>query len=478
MFYLKIKSFIDDVCNQIKYKPARNDIAEELQIHIEDIKDSYLCKGYQEKEAEEKAVEQMGKAEEIGKKLNKIHRPQLDWKLLILICVLICFGFLVALNRGFEKIADPERVSDYIGTTLSATFGAYTFTLIIGGLCSAVIYLIDYRKFSKYSLLMYIIATLLNVTAYMYGVPLAGNVLWGLPIIQVSPIIITIPLYVISFIGFINNRIKKNKIVALSIFSLMTLIIINYESAFVVAIVYSIISTIQLSKISQNKIRNIIKVWIIPIIMLLLFVFSTMITANSRWDSNYYSKYYIKETKIISNAKLFGKVESIDINQSFFVRNTSFAFLSLLGNYGWFISGAMIIAVILLNIKLILNARKIKDIYGKLIIIGIASVFILETVGSLVMTLFGLPAEFSIPLVSYGKVSLIINMMCLALVLSVYRRKNINIHNNESNLSFEKGDTKTYENKCYFGIIKRIYNVKFKNIITHINSIFNKLCDL
>lgn len=435
---MEIKSFLETVCNQIKYKPARKHIAEELELHIEDIKDSYLCKGYPEKEAEEKAVEQMGKAEDIGKKLNKIHRPQLDWKLFILICVLICFGFLVALNRGFEIVADPERISDYTETTLSATFGAYIFTLIVGGICSGVIYVIDYRKFSKYSLLMYIIATLLNVTAYMYGVPLGGNVLWGLPIIQVSPIVITIPLYVISFIGFINNRTKKNKIVILSIFSLMTLIIINYESAFVVAIVYAIISTVQLSKISQHKIRNIIKAWIIPIIMLLLFVFSTMITANSRWDSNYYSKYYIKETKIISNAKLFGKAESVDINQSFFVRNTSFAFLSLLGNYGWFISAVMIVAVIILNIKLILNARRIKDIYGKLIIIGIASIFVLETVGSLAMTLLGLPAEFNIPLVSYGKVSLIINMMCLALVLSIYRRKNINIYNNESNLSLKR----------------------------------------
>lgn len=475
---MEIKNFIDNVCNQIKYKPARKDIAEELQLHIEDIKDCYLCKGYQEKEAEEKAVEQMGKAEEIGKKLNKIHRPQLDWKLVILVCVLICFGFLVALNRGFETVADPERISDYVGTTLSATFGAYIFTLIIGGLCGTVIYITDYRKIIKYSWVMYIIASILNVTAYMHGVPLGRNILWGLPIISVSPIVITIPLYVISFIGFISNNVKKNKMVFLSIFSLITIIIVNYESAFVVAIVYSIISTVQLSKISQNKIRNIIKLWAIPIIMLLVFVFSMMITVNSRNDSNYFSNYYIKETKVISNAKLFGKVESIDINQSFFVRNTSFAFLSLLGNYGWFISIAMIVAVILLNIKLIFNARKIKDIYGKLIIIGISSIFILETIGSLLMTMLGIPGEFSIPLVSYGKVSLVINMMCLALVLSVYRRKNINIYNNESNLSFEKGDVKTYDNKCHSGIIKRIYNVKFKNIITNITNIFDRLCDL
>ena len=38
----------------------------------------------------------MGNAEEIGKKLNQIHKPKLDWKLLAITVILICFGFLVA----------------------------------------------------------------------------------------------------------------------------------------------------------------------------------------------------------------------------------------------------------------------------------------------------------------------------------------------------------------------------------------------
>jgi len=425
---LEIKNFIENVCNQIKYKPARKEVAEEIELHLEEIKNNYLCKGYKEKEAEEKAVEQMGNAEEIGKKLNKIHKPQLDWILLILICILIGFGFLVALNRGFETVADPERISDYFGTTLSATFGVYLFTLIIGGVFSTLIYLTDYRKISKYSLQIYLLTTILNIVDYIFGVQSGGNILWGLPIVQVSPIVITIPLYIISFAGFINNKIKMKKIIALSLFSIITLITINYESALIVAFAYAIITTIQLLKSSQNKIKNIIIVWIIPLLMLALFIFGIMISYNSRNDSNYFSNYFIRQSKIINSAKLFGKVDSVNINQSFFVRNTSFAFMSLLGNYGWFITIAMVVTVLMLNIKLILNARKIKDMYGKFLIIGVSSFFILETVFSLLMTLIGLPAEFSIPLVSYGKVSLTINMMCLALVLSVYRRKNININ--------------------------------------------------
>ena len=90
---MQIKEFLNTVCEQIKYKPIRNSISEELENHIEESKENYIRDGLEEKEAEEKAIVQMGNAEEIGKKLNKIHKPKLDWKLLIILIVLLGFGF-------------------------------------------------------------------------------------------------------------------------------------------------------------------------------------------------------------------------------------------------------------------------------------------------------------------------------------------------------------------------------------------------
>ena len=39
----------------------------------------------------------------------------------------------------------------------------------------------------------------------------------------------------------------------------------------------------------------------------------------------------------------------------------------------------------------------------------------------------GMQGDFNIPLISYGGINLIVNMLCLSLVLSIYRRKDINI---------------------------------------------------
>ena len=84
-----IKEFLENVCNEIKYKPIREDISEELSLHIEEQKDEYIKKGFEERIAEEKAVSNMGEAQEIGKKLNKIHKPKFDWILTLLVAILI-----------------------------------------------------------------------------------------------------------------------------------------------------------------------------------------------------------------------------------------------------------------------------------------------------------------------------------------------------------------------------------------------------
>lgn len=135
MFHLQIKEFLNTVCEQIKYKPIRNSISEELENHIEESKENYIEEGMQEEEAEEKAITQMGNAEEIGKNLNKIHKPKLNWKLLIILIVLLGFGFLVAFTRASNIVTDgydTENVIErYICALIAGSILAYLYILLI-----------------------------------------------------------------------------------------------------------------------------------------------------------------------------------------------------------------------------------------------------------------------------------------------------------------------------------------------------------
>lgn len=145
MYHLQIKEFLNNVCGQIKYKPIREEIAKELENHINDAKEYYIEKGMKEKEAEEKAVEQMGEAEKIGKKLNRIHKPKMNWQLLILTLILLEFGHLVSYVDGTDK------------------WKINLITIVLTIIPCMLIYFLDYRKIKKYSDIFYIVATLLAI---------------------------------------------------------------------------------------------------------------------------------------------------------------------------------------------------------------------------------------------------------------------------------------------------------------------------
>ena len=111
MFHLQIKEYLNKICEQIKYKPVREEISKEIEDHINDIKEDLIKDGANETTAEIKAINQMGNAEEIGRKLNKIHKPKLDWKLLIITFVLICFGFVVSFIKNTSDITEANNLN-------------------------------------------------------------------------------------------------------------------------------------------------------------------------------------------------------------------------------------------------------------------------------------------------------------------------------------------------------------------------------
>ena len=141
---MQINDFLNDVCRQIKYKPIREEIAQEIKSHVEESKENYMEKGIQEKEAEEKAILQMGNAEEIVKKLNKIHKSKFNLSLFIIVSLLLGFGILVnSLNYANE----------------------YFIILILSVLVFCLIYFFDYRKLMKYSNFIYAIPTIILLFA-------------------------------------------------------------------------------------------------------------------------------------------------------------------------------------------------------------------------------------------------------------------------------------------------------------------------
>lgn len=448
---MQIKEFLNTVCEQIKYKPIRNSISEELENHIEESKENYIRDGLEEKEAEEKAIVQMGNAEEIGKKLNKIHKPKLDWKLLIILIILLGFGFLVAFIRASSIVSDGYDTENVIGR--------YICALIAGSIFSIFIYFIDYTKIMKYSNIFYIIATLFVVYSFLFGININGlPYIYISPSITISPVVIAMPLYIIAFVGFINEekQYKKNiiilnrdinlkllKIISLSIISIIILAIIpSITSAFMLGLIYLIIGSVKLVQTKTNIKRNLLMLWGIPTILGLILLLGVMIEKpyivdrfvavyNPESQADCYGWLPLNRKIIINSAQTFGEADDTSNALEQIDEDVNYAFISILAHYGWIVSIGIVIAVLALSIELIINSIKIKEINGKLLIIGMSSMFILQSIFNILMNLnLIIDANFNLPFVSYGRLNLIVNMICLALVLAIYRRKDILIRNN------------------------------------------------
>ena len=209
----------------------------------------------------------MGNPEDIGKKLNKVHKPKIDWITLIMTLILILFGGQLAIllypDVSFEK--GTLGLNNFM--TAKLQYIIFTITILL----SIFIYFYDYRKIYKHSKIIYILATFLNIIAFFSGTRENGNIICGLePITWVSPTTFTNLMYIIAFAGLIKNiktktTTQKIMLIIASYLSVITALMINFVSGFLLGSTYLIIITVHFLK--EKQIKNTIILWISSIIL-------------------------------------------------------------------------------------------------------------------------------------------------------------------------------------------------------------------
>ena len=122
MKFGRIEDWCRQAVSQIKYPPDRQMVHQELKAHMEDRYEAYLERGFSEKEAEAKALEAMGSAQEIAPQLAAIHRPFWGYLLsisryvlIVMACILIVPVFQYVRNmgiRGKDYLYDSTRMRD------------------------------------------------------------------------------------------------------------------------------------------------------------------------------------------------------------------------------------------------------------------------------------------------------------------------------------------------------------------------------
>lgn len=106
-----VSRFLDEVTDQIAWKPLRPSIRRELEEHIEDLADELKNEGIESEEAFQQAVRQMGDPIIIGTELNAVHQIRRTPVLTVLSLLLLLAGFVLA---GFMNWTPEQNSGGYL----------------------------------------------------------------------------------------------------------------------------------------------------------------------------------------------------------------------------------------------------------------------------------------------------------------------------------------------------------------------------
>lgn len=152
-----MEEFIKTLTEQIRCVKAREGVAREISDHILDQTAAYELAGDDHDEALKKAVRDMGDPVEVGVALDAIHRPKIDWKMLVITFVLSIIGLAVMYTTGDTYMFPRQCIFTLIG-----------FAVIVG------ICLVDYTYIGRYSHIIYIALTVFLIFCWIIHPSIGG----------------------------------------------------------------------------------------------------------------------------------------------------------------------------------------------------------------------------------------------------------------------------------------------------------------
>lgn len=118
--YNSPEEYIKDVQRYIRWSRAKVVATRELSDHINDQYDALRENGLNQKEAMRKAIEEMGDADVVGTELDIVHRPKVNWLLLLIAGVLLLSGILISAMLTSISLTVPKIIGIVLGVCVAA----------------------------------------------------------------------------------------------------------------------------------------------------------------------------------------------------------------------------------------------------------------------------------------------------------------------------------------------------------------------
>lgn len=153
-----MEEYIRKLLEQVRFQKAHKAIKEEIRSHIESQIEANIADGMDPATAEQKAVEDMGDPVEVGISMDRVHRPQMAWSIVVAAFVVGVLGSVIHILLTNDAAASGKEI--FVGGS-----DKYILYTVLGIITMILFYFIDYTNIAKYSKLLVMILLVLFMLA-------------------------------------------------------------------------------------------------------------------------------------------------------------------------------------------------------------------------------------------------------------------------------------------------------------------------
>lgn len=439
-----MENYLEKLLSQIRCKKARPYIAEEIRGHIESQIEDNISGGMEYEEAEKNAVADMGDPVEVGISLDKIHKPQIAWKLLIIVGILSLLGILI--QQSILHQTGYNDLEPFMQEMHQLTTEGFVLSVIIGFLIMCGIYFIDYTVIAKYSKLIGLFIIIIGVLllAGFFGTDING-VRYSIGFGRFRVSATSLMMFYVPIYGAVLYKYRDGGISALLkaiVWLIVPVFITFYMPSVIVAIIMMISMLIQLAvailkgwfKLPIK--RTIISLWAVfmflPIMLLsVMYTFHLLEEYQEARIRSFFSAsedgfYITSMLRTFSKDILLIGNSGNDVIGSLPEFNSDYIFSYILNSYG-IIVGIVVVAVLAALVMFIFGASiKQKNELGMVMGFGCGMIILLNILVNLLGTLGIIPPASSfLPFISIGGSNILLCYALVGIIMSIYRYKDV-----------------------------------------------------
>lgn len=427
------KQYMEILLGQIRNKKARDLVSEEIEAHIDDQTEAYRQQGMKDRDAEYKAVCEMGDPVETGVSLDRVHKPQISWGMIVLIGIINAIGLAVL----SQITSDTNLFQHQVGYTIA---GIAVMILIC---------MLDYTWIGRWCGILSICLLVSCIYAALFEGAIGGTSCFlmfpgGISVSMNIFVYLSLPL----FAALLYKYRKKNWYHLLIPAGFMAAVILTFHSC-----VYSVMVTMNLLLLSAllltfavakgwYPVRKKIFLgifWIcmigLPCILIILGAHTGSIAPyqmeriNLFFDGNHvvWSDKPLTAQILFSNSQWIGT----SLGKQIFPGDSrtlacDYMILYVIFYYGILALLAVIGLFAFLCFKMFLVSLRQKNQFGMIMGLSCSLVLGIQILEYVMMNLGFLPLTTAfLPLFSYGGSGTVFSYLLLGILLSIYRYQNL-----------------------------------------------------